>query len=54
MPLQSLRDLIKPDLKVLFVGTSPGKLSSKSGHYFVGPSNIFWKLLFESKLTSKR
>ncbi|MBS3926285.1 MAG: mismatch-specific DNA-glycosylase [Nitrosarchaeum sp.] len=54
LSLRSLRDLITPNLKILFVGTSPGELSSKSGHYFAGPSNVFWKLLFESKLTPTR
>lgn len=36
------------------MGTSPGEKSSKSGHYFAGHSNVFWKLLFESGLTNVR
>ena len=54
MALIPLRDIIKPNLKILFVGISPGKLSANAGHYFAGPSNVFWRLLYESGLTSKR
>lgn len=54
MALIPLRDIIKPNLKILFVGVSPGKLSANAGHYFAGPSNVFWKLLHESGLTAKR
>lgn len=45
-----LRDRIKPDVRVLFVGINPGVRSARSGHHFAGFSNRFWKLLFESKL----
>jgi len=54
LSLRPLRDLVKSNLKILFVGTSPGELSSKSGHYFAGPSNVFWKILYESRLTPKK
>ena len=36
------------------MGTSPGELSSKSGHYFPGHSNVFWKILYESHLLPKK
>ena len=52
--VKTLPDLIRPMLKIVFVGTNPGAKSAKIGHYFAGKSNMFWKLLFESKLTSKR
>ena len=51
--LKPLPDIIKKNLKILFVGTSPGIRSSQMGHYFAGRSNVFWKLLSESKLTPK-
>jgi TDG/mug DNA glycosylase family protein len=35
---------------VLFVGINPGMRSAAVGHHFAGPSNRFWKLLFESAL----
>jgi len=53
-PLKTLPDLIQPNMKVLFVGTNPGEKSARIGHYFAGASNMFWKLLFESKLTRER
>ena len=37
-------------MRVLFVGINPGMRSAAIGHHFAGPSNRFWKLLFESRL----
>jgi TDG/mug DNA glycosylase family protein len=45
-----LKDRIAPGVRVLFVGINPGVRSALTGHHFAGPSNRFWKLLFESKL----
>ncbi len=52
--LRPLPDILKKNLKILFVGTSPGVRSSQIGHYFAGKSNVFWRLLFESGLTEER
>ncbi len=52
--LRPLPDIIKKGLQILFVGTSPGTKSSKIGHYFAGHSNVFWRLLYESKLTDRQ
>jgi len=52
--MKTLPDHIKPNLKILFVGTNPGLKSVRIGHYFAGSSNMFWKLLFESELTEER
>lgn len=35
---------------MLFVGINPGVRSAQTGHHFAGPSNRFWKLLWESGL----
>jgi double-stranded uracil-DNA glycosylase len=35
-------------VRVLFVGINPGMRSAAAGHHFAGPSNRFWKLLYES------
>jgi double-stranded uracil-DNA glycosylase len=35
---------------VLLVGINPGVRSAQTGHHFAGPSNRFWKLLYESGL----
>lgn len=52
--MKTLPDLVEPGLKALFVGTNPGIKSARIGHYFAGTSNMFWKLLYESKLTAER
>ncbi len=38
---------------MLLVGINPGVRSSQVGHHFAGPSNRFWKLLYESRLVSE-
>ena len=40
-------------MRVLFVGINPGMRSAAIGHHFAGPSNRFWKLLFESRLVTE-
>jgi double-stranded uracil-DNA glycosylase len=45
-----LKDRIRQDLGVLFVGINPGVRSAMTGHHFAGYSNRFWKLLSESRL----
>ena len=37
-------------MRVLFVGINPGMRSAAIGHHFAGPSNRFWKLLYDSRL----
>jgi double-stranded uracil-DNA glycosylase len=49
-----LKDRIAPDARVLFVGINPGVRSALTGHHFAGPSNGFWKFLFESGLVPER
>jgi double-stranded uracil-DNA glycosylase len=45
-----LQDRIEPGVRVLFVGINPGVRSAVTGHHFAGPSNRFWKLLYEARL----
>ena len=45
-----LPDVLTGGLSILFVGINPGSRSSEVGHHYAGPSNRFWKLLFESGL----
>ena len=49
-----LQDRISPGVRVLFVGINPGVRSALTGHHFAGPSNRFWKLLWESGLVPER
>lgn len=48
-----LSDRIQPGVRVLFVGINPGLRSAQMGHHFAGPSNRFWKLLYESRLVTE-
>ncbi len=49
-----LPDYLAPDLAVVFVGTSVGIESASRGHYYSGPGNKFWELLWEAGLTGDR
>jgi TDG/mug DNA glycosylase family protein len=49
-----LRDRVRPPVRVLLVGINPGVRSAAIGHHFAGPSNRFWKLLYESGLVPER
>lgn len=48
-----LRDHLRPDLHVIFVGINPGLRSAAMGHHFAGHSNRFWKLLFDSGMVDE-
>lgn len=49
-----LKDRIGAGMRILFVGINPGVRSALTGHHFAGPSNNFWKLLFDSGLVPER
>jgi double-stranded uracil-DNA glycosylase len=49
-----LTDRVKPGVRVLFVGINPGVRSALTNHHFAGPSNRFWKLLYDSGLVPQR
>ncbi|KAJ5941884.1 hypothetical protein N7516_002052 [Penicillium verrucosum] len=49
-----LRDTIPPNLILLLVGVNPGLKTGITGHAYAHPSNLFWKLLFSSGITSMR
>lgn len=52
--MQEVPDIIAVNLKILFIGYNPGARSAEIGHHFAGYSNRFWKLLYESGLTSQQ
>ncbi|MGZ8422336.1 MAG: mismatch-specific DNA-glycosylase [Nitrospira sp.] len=45
-----LPDYLVPKLRILFVGINPGLRSAALDHHYAGPSNRFWKLLYEANL----
>ncbi len=50
---KKLRDLIAPDLSVLFCGINPGLYSAAIGHHFGRPGNRFWPALHASGFTPR-
>jgi TDG/mug DNA glycosylase family protein len=46
-----LRDVLAPDLRVVFCGTAVGSASARRSAYYAGPGNAFWRTLFEVGLT---
>jgi TDG/mug DNA glycosylase family protein len=49
-----LRDYLAEGLAVVFVGSSVATASASRGHYYAGPGNKFWELLWEAGLTGDR
>lgn len=49
-----LPDYLEQNLDVVFVGTSVATASAARGHYYAGPGNKFWELLWEAGLTGDR
>ena len=43
-----LTDCIEPGVRLLLIGINPGVMSATTGHHFAGPTNKFWRLLYES------
>jgi TDG/mug DNA glycosylase family protein len=48
-----LRDVIGPDLVVLFAGINPSLMSYERGHHFARPGNRFWRALHDSGWTPR-
>ena len=42
---RTIRDVIGPNLRVLFCGINPGLYSAATGHHFARPGNRFWPAL---------
>lgn len=48
-----VRDVIAPDLRVLFCGINPGLYTAAIGHHFGRPGNRFWTVLHASGFTDR-
>lgn len=48
-----MRDIIAPDLDVLFVGINPGLYTAAVGHHFARPGNRFWPALHAAGFTPR-
>ncbi|MGY1858196.1 G/U mismatch-specific DNA glycosylase [Modestobacter sp. SYSU DS0290] len=52
-PGKPLRDVVAPDLDVLFCGINPSLRSAEVGHHFARPGNRFWPALHRGGLTPR-
>jgi TDG/mug DNA glycosylase family protein len=50
---KTIRDLIAPDLRVLFCGINPGLYSGATGHHFARPGNRFWPTIHQAGFTPR-
>jgi TDG/mug DNA glycosylase family protein len=48
---KTIKDVIAPDLNVLFVGINPGLYSGATGDHFARPGNRFWPTLHAAGFT---
>jgi TDG/mug DNA glycosylase family protein len=46
-----LRDVLAPEMRVVFCGTAPGTASARAQAYYAGPGNAFWQALHLTGLT---
>jgi double-stranded uracil-DNA glycosylase len=46
-------DVLAADLRVVFVGINPGRVSAAARAHFANPRNDFWRLLHAARLTSR-
>ena len=47
-------DILAPDLRVVFCGINPGRVSAAAGAHFANPRNDFWRLLHTAGFTSRQ
>lgn len=50
---RTVKDLIAPDLQVLFCGINPSLYTAVVGHHFARPGNRFWKAIHAAGFTER-
>jgi double-stranded uracil-DNA glycosylase len=50
---KTVRDIIAPNLRVLFCGINPGLYTAAVGHHFARPGNRFWPALYAGGFTDR-
>ena len=50
---RTVRDVIAPQLRVLFCGINPGLYTAAVGHHFARPGNRFWPALYAAGFTDR-
>lgn len=49
-----LPDQLRPNLRLVFVGTAASTRSAELRHYYAHPSNRFWRAIHEAGITPRR
>src|SRR5262249_23290687 len=52
-PGSAIPDVLGPDLRVLFCGINPGRVSAAAHAHFANPRNDFWRLLHAAGFTPR-
>jgi TDG/mug DNA glycosylase family protein len=52
-PESAIPDVLAPDLRVLFCGINPGRVSAAARAHFANPRNDFWRLLHAARFTPR-
>lgn len=52
--IQSLPDVLEPNLPVVFCGINPGLRAASTGHHFAGRGNRFWRVLHLAGFTPQQ
>jgi TDG/mug DNA glycosylase family protein len=52
--VQTLPDILAPDLSLIFCGINPGMRAASSGHHFAGRSNRFWRVVHLAGFTPEQ
>jgi double-stranded uracil-DNA glycosylase len=52
-PSSAVPDVLAPNLRVVFCGINPGRVSAAAGAHFANPRNDFWRLLHAAGFTSR-
>jgi double-stranded uracil-DNA glycosylase len=52
-PESAIPDVLAPDLRVLFCGINPGRVSAAAHAHFANPRNDFWRLLHAAGFTPR-
>jgi TDG/mug DNA glycosylase family protein len=50
---RTVKDLVAPDLRVLFCGINPSLYTAVVGHHFARPGNRFWKTIHAAGFTER-
>jgi double-stranded uracil-DNA glycosylase len=51
---EKLPDMLRENLRLVFVGTAASNRSAADGHYYAHPGNRFWNAIHEVGLTARR